>query len=338
MFWVICSDPGNNHSQSNEQQNNSSISSQGVFLFLIGTVIALQQLDNAFKTHPANMWIAQVALLLFCLSYATIPKVNGTRWEKYSQIIDGFRIISGTLFTASLSSIHLPHHLWFLFYAMWIALMCVVVVYKIKNKEILAACNRIYSYVMGIAAFNRIYVMGIAACNRIYSYVMGRGFENNEPVLPVRGSIHSYNTPILAQSQNLENSMVLQIIESVLKNLWEQHRTQLAAQKEQMDAMLAVQREQMAALIAVQMATQMAAKEAQMATQMVAKAQMVANVVAYVTHFRQVDSMMQASFAPEVTQLKASSDTKSPGRVRVRSSVGSRSGNTIFFLFWFFFC
>jgi hypothetical protein len=68
------------------------------------------------------------------------------------------------------------------------------------------------------------------------------------------------------------------------------------------------------------------------------KAQMAANAIAYVTHFRQLDSMMQASFAPEVTQLKALSDTKSPGCMRVRSSVGSRSGNTIFFLFWFFFC
>jgi hypothetical protein len=312
MFLVICSDPGNNPSLSNEQQSNTSISSQGVILFLIASVIGLQQLDNAFKTHPANMWIAQVALLLFCLSYAAIPKINGT-WDKYSHIIDGFRIISGTLFTASLSSIHLPHHLWFLFYAMWIALMCVVVVYKIKIKKILAACRR------------------------FYSNVMGRGFENNEHVLPVHGSIHSYNTPTLARSQNPENS-VIQIIETVLKSLGEQHRAQLAAQKEQMDAMLAVQQEQMVALIAAQLATQMAARESQVATQMVAKAQMVANVVASVTHFRQLDSMMQANFAPEVTQRKAPSNTESPGRVRVRSSVGSRSGNIIFFLFWFFFC
>jgi hypothetical protein len=111
MFLVICSDPGNNPSLSSEQQSNSSILSQGVILFLIASVIGLQQLDDAFRTHPANMWIAQVALLLFCLSYAIIPKINGTQWEEHSQIIDGFRIISRTLFTASLSSIHLLHHL-----------------------------------------------------------------------------------------------------------------------------------------------------------------------------------------------------------------------------------
>ena len=135
MFLVICSDPGNNPSLSSEQQSNSSILTQGVILFLMASVIGLQQLDDAFRTHPANMWISQVALLLFCLSYATIPKINGTQWEEYSQIIDGFRIISGTLFTASLSSIHLLHHLWILFYATVSVCVVVVVVYKMKKKK-----------------------------------------------------------------------------------------------------------------------------------------------------------------------------------------------------------
>jgi hypothetical protein len=65
------------------------------------------------------MWISEAALVMFCLSYAAMTKINGTHWEKYSQIIDIFRILSGTLVLASLSSIHLPPQLWWLFFAMW---------------------------------------------------------------------------------------------------------------------------------------------------------------------------------------------------------------------------
>jgi hypothetical protein len=110
---------------------------------------------------------------------------------------------------------------------MWATLMCVVVVY-------------IYIYKI------------LATCRRIYSNVMGRRFENNEHVLPVCGFVYLYNTPTLARSQNPENSMVLQIIESVLKDGREQHRVQLAAHKELMDAMLAIQQKQMDAMLVVQ--------------------------------------------------------------------------------------
>ncbi|KAE8125987.1 hypothetical protein FH972_020745 [Carpinus fangiana] len=90
-------------------------------------MIGLLQLHDLFKTHPANMWISEAALIIFCLSYAAMANINGTRWEKHSQIIGIFRILSGTLVAVSLSSIHLPHQLSWLFYVIW-ALMVLIVV------------------------------------------------------------------------------------------------------------------------------------------------------------------------------------------------------------------
>ncbi|KAE7996316.1 hypothetical protein FH972_001048 [Carpinus fangiana] len=95
---LLC-DPGNNPFVSSEQQSDFSILIEiSLILFLIGTVIALHQLDDGFKKHPANMWLSQASLVLFCSSYSAILKIKGTEWEVYSQIIDVFRIFSGTFF------------------------------------------------------------------------------------------------------------------------------------------------------------------------------------------------------------------------------------------------
>jgi hypothetical protein len=116
----LCSEQGSNSSIL------SSISSNIPFLFLIGSVIGLLQLNDLFETHPANMWISEAALLMFCLSHATWKKINGTHWATYSQIIDSFRLLSGTLVLVSLSSIPLPHQLWWLFFAVWVLLAFIV--------------------------------------------------------------------------------------------------------------------------------------------------------------------------------------------------------------------
>ncbi|XP_059455505.1 uncharacterized protein LOC132185747 [Corylus avellana] len=113
-------------SRNSEQGSNSSISSQGVILFLIGSVIGLLQLHDLFETYPANMWISEAALVIFCLSYATMTRINGTRWARYSQIIDSFQALSGPLVPVSLSSIHLPHQLSWLFYIIWAFLVFIV--------------------------------------------------------------------------------------------------------------------------------------------------------------------------------------------------------------------
>ena len=116
-FWWLCS----------EQGSNSSISSQGVILFLIASVIALiasviglRQMDALFETYPANKWIYEAALVIFCLSSTAMTKINGTRWAKYSKIIDSFRVLSVTLLAVSTSSILLPQQLSWLFYAIFL--------------------------------------------------------------------------------------------------------------------------------------------------------------------------------------------------------------------------
>jgi hypothetical protein len=58
----LCSEQGSNSSIL------SSISSNIPFIFLITPVIGLPQLNDLLETHPANMWISEAALFMFCLS------------------------------------------------------------------------------------------------------------------------------------------------------------------------------------------------------------------------------------------------------------------------------
>jgi len=73
------------------------------------------------------MWISDIAFVMFCLSHVTKKNINGTHWAKYSQIIDNFYALSGTLLLVLLYTIYLPHQLWRLFFAVWVLLTFIVV-------------------------------------------------------------------------------------------------------------------------------------------------------------------------------------------------------------------
>ncbi|KAE8038488.1 hypothetical protein FH972_010992 [Carpinus fangiana] len=97
------------------------------FLFLISSLIGLLQVTDLFKTHPAKMWIAVAALVIFCLSLSTSKKkITHTDWATYSPIVDWFRDLSGALVPVSLSSIFLPDRFWWLFSVIWVLLAFIV--------------------------------------------------------------------------------------------------------------------------------------------------------------------------------------------------------------------
>jgi len=117
----LCSEQGSNSSI------YSPISSNIPFIFFITAVIALLQYKQLFETRPANMWIAVTALVMFCLSDATMKMIYGNDRAKYSHIVDSFCFLSGSLASVSFLSIFLPHQLWWLFFATWVLLALIVV-------------------------------------------------------------------------------------------------------------------------------------------------------------------------------------------------------------------
>jgi hypothetical protein len=141
---------------------------------------------------------------------------------------------------------------------LWIALTCVVVVYKIKNK-----------------------IEDLAGCIWIYSQVIRLGSENNGRELPTRSNIHSCNRPTSARSQNPGDLMVSQNTERVLKDEKLADKKKIVEQKEQIDA-LWEQQEQMAAkdaqiaTVMLEQRKQIAAKDAQIAAALLEQREQIA--------------------------------------------------------------
>jgi len=142
-------------------------------------------------------------------------------------------------------------------------------------------------------------------------------------ILPVQGSIHSYDTPSQAWSQNSKHSKVSQ---EFLDRALEAEKAQ---PKAQVDALLAVEREQ----ITQHVATQMAEKKAQMVAWLAENdTQMAAKDAMYKACFHQLKEILRLSSMPEVTQYKAVPNRASPPFLMVRLSVYSGSGNNDIFL------
>jgi Flp pilus assembly secretin CpaC len=156
----------------------------------------------------------------------------------------------------------------------------------------------------------------------------GRVRDISKNILPRWGNSRSYYTPSQARAQNLRSSAAMsEMIERAIEAEREQHRVQMAREREDITAQVTAQvTAEVSAQVAKQVAEQMAQMAEQMQAQMAEQAKQMREYEAKMCQLIEGSSRVVTS-EPEVTNIMALAP------VIYRSSVDSRSGNDILFLF-----